>query len=58
MSRASGMVPASTAAETRCTVSFWLIMTTSTGTPRSLPHCLTRWTSMALASSEKISPPQ
>ena len=52
------MVPASIAAETRWVVSFWLIITTSTGMPFSSPHFLIRASIILLASSEKIRPPQ
>jgi hypothetical protein len=58
MSRASGIVPDSTAAETFWLVSFWLIITTSVATPFASPQALTVSTSMVLAASEKMSPPQ
>ena len=52
------MVFDATAAETFCTVSFWLIITTSVVTPLSAPHLLIVSTSSLLAASEKIRPPQ
>jgi len=57
MSSASGIVFDSTAAETFCTVSFWLIITTSVSTFFSSPHLLMVSTRRLFASSEKINPP-
>ena len=52
------MVFDATAAETFCTVSFWLIITTSVSTPLAAPQAMMVSTSSLLASSEKIRPPQ
>ena len=57
-SSASGIVFDATAAETFCTVSFWLIITTSVWMPLSAPHLLMESTRSLLALSEKIRPPQ